>query len=78
MFAQALLGKVPLARLIRETLDSTKGNREQEEHFLQTLADHLSDKEAERVLRTVIDWGRYAEIFAFDVTTGILSLENPN
>lgn len=78
MFAQALLGKVPLARLIRETLDSTKGNREEEEHFLQTLSDHLSDKEAERVLRTVIDWGRYAEIFAFDVTTGILSLENPN
>ena len=29
------------------------------------------------VLKTMIDWGRYAEIFAYDVKTGILSLENP-
>jgi NitT/TauT family transport system ATP-binding protein len=25
----------------------------------------------------MIDWGRYAEIFAYDFNTGILSLENP-
>jgi NitT/TauT family transport system ATP-binding protein len=29
------------------------------------------------VLATVIDWGRYAELFAYDYNTGILSLENP-
>ncbi len=78
MFAASLLNKVPLARLIRETLDTSKGHKEKEEQFLQTLSDYLSDKEAERVLRTMIDWGRYAEIFAFDVTSGTLSLENPN
>jgi NitT/TauT family transport system ATP-binding protein len=32
---------------------------------------------SKRVLRTMIDWGRYAELFAYDFKTGFLSLENP-
>ena len=51
--------------------------RSQEERFLSKLEDYLSEKEADRVLRTMIDWGWYAEIFAYDFNTGILSLENP-
>jgi NitT/TauT family transport system ATP-binding protein len=77
LFAQRLLEKVPLARYIRRVLDEKIGNRVSEERFLSKLEDYLSEKEAERVLRTMIDWGRYAEIFAYDFNTGILSLENP-
>jgi NitT/TauT family transport system ATP-binding protein len=77
LFAQHLLEKVPLARYIRRVLDEKTGNRVSEERFLSKLEDYLSDKEAERVLRTMIDWGRYAELFSYDFNTGILSLENP-
>jgi NitT/TauT family transport system ATP-binding protein len=77
LFAQRLLEKVPLARYIRRVLDEKAGHRVSEERFLSKLEDYLSDKEADRVLRTMIDWGRYAEIFAYDFNTGILSLENP-
>jgi NitT/TauT family transport system ATP-binding protein len=77
LFAQRLLEKVPLARYIRRVLDEKTGHRVSEERFLSKLEDYLSEKEAERVLRTMIDWGRYAEIFAYDFNTGILSLENP-
>ena len=77
LFAQSLLEKVPLARYIRRILDEKQGHRVSEERFLSKLEDYLSEKEAERVLRTMIDWGRYAEIFAYDFNTGILSLENP-
>lgn len=77
LFAQRLLEKVPLARYIRRVLDEKTGHRVSEERFLSKLEDYLSDKEAERVLKTMIDWGRYAEIFAYDFNTGILSLENP-
>lgn len=77
LFAQRLLEKVPLARYIRRVLDEKTGNRVSEERFLSKLEDYLSDKEAERVLKTMIDWGRYAEIFAYDFNTGFLSLENP-
>jgi NitT/TauT family transport system ATP-binding protein len=77
LFAQRLLEKVPLARYIRRILDEKVGHRVSEERFLSKLEDYLSEKEAERVLRTMIDWGRYAEIFAYDFKTGFLSLENP-
>lgn len=77
LFAQRLLDKVPLARYIRRVLDEKVGHRVSEERFLSKLEDYLSEKEADRVLRTMIDWGRYAEIFAYDFNTGILSLENP-
>ena len=77
LFARSLLEKVPLARYIRRVLDEKSGHRVSEERFLSKLEDYLSEREAERVLRTMIDWGRYAEIFAYDFNTGILSLENP-
>lgn len=77
LFAQRLLEKVPLARYIRRVLDEKVGHRVSEERFLSKLEDFLSEKEADRVLHTMIDWGRYAEIFAYDFNTGMLSLENP-
>lgn len=77
IFAGLLLEKIPLARYIRRVLDEKVGHKVSEERFLSKLEDYLSEKEAERVLRTMIDWGRYAEIFAYDFNTGNLSLENP-
>lgn len=78
LFAKQLLDRVPLAHQIRRVLDERHNHRASEERFLSKLEDYLSEKEAERVLRTVIDWGRYAEIFAYDFNTGVLSLENPD
>ena len=77
IFATCLLEKVPLARYIRRVLDEKPRHRVSEERFLSKLEDYLSEKETERVLRTMIDWGRYAELFAYDFNTGTLSLENP-
>ena len=76
-FAEQLLEHIPLARYIRRVLDEKSRHRVSEERFLSKLEDYFSEKEAERVLRTMIDWGRYAEIFAYDFNTGTLSLENP-
>jgi NitT/TauT family transport system ATP-binding protein len=77
LFAERLLEKIPLARYIRRILNEKSGHRVSEERFLSKLEDFLSEKEAERVLRTMIAWGRYAELFAYDFNSGILSLENP-
>jgi len=77
IFATHLINHVPLARLIRRVLDERPTHRASEERFLNELEDYLSDEAAEEVLATVIDWGRYAELFAYDYNTGTLSLENP-
>lgn len=77
LFAGHLLAHVPLAQFIRQTLDQREAHVANEEHFLDILKQHLSAKVAEDVLTTVIDWGRYAEIFSYDYNAGVLSLENP-
>lgn len=77
LFAAHLVRYVPLARHIRRVLDERPGHRASEDRFLRELEDHLSEEAAEEVLEVVIDWGRYAELFAYDYNSGVLSLENP-
>ena len=77
VFAYQLIQHVPLAKHIRTILDTKSEHRENEDVFLSVLRTKLSDDESERVLKVIIDWGRYAEIFAYDYDSGDLSLENP-
>jgi NitT/TauT family transport system ATP-binding protein len=37
----------------------------------------MSEENADRTLRAVISWARYAEVFAYDEDSGVFSLENP-
>ncbi len=78
IFLQHLKKYVPLARYIYEQLNRHPRHRALEENFLSLLEDYLTEKEAARVLSTAIEWGRYAELFAYDYNAGVLSLENPN
>jgi NitT/TauT family transport system ATP-binding protein len=78
IFSIHLKKYVPLARYIYDQLVRHPRHRALEENFLSLLEDYLSESEAERVLSTVIEWGRYAELFAYDYNSGVLSLENPN
>ncbi|HUZ72942.1 MAG TPA: nitrate/sulfonate/bicarbonate ABC transporter ATP-binding protein [Stellaceae bacterium] len=77
IFAVHILRSVPLIAHIRKVLDERPGHSAPEGRFLAELEDHLSEDEAQRVIETVINWGRYAELFAYDYDSGILSLENP-
>lgn len=78
IFSIQLKKYVPLARYIYDQLIRHPRHRALEEIFLSLLEDYLSESEADRVLRTVIEWGRYAELFAYDYNSGVLSLENPH
>src|ERR1700680_2342353 len=75
IFAEAVLKHVPLAAHIRRVLDERPGHRAPAARFLREIEDYLSEEEAARVLDTVINWGRHAEIFAYDYDTEVLSLE---
>lgn len=77
IFAEHVIRHVALAAHIRHIIDERPGNRAPEERFLRELEDFFSEEEAERVLRVAIEWGRYAEHFAYEEGSGILSLENP-
>ncbi len=67
----------PLATHIKVVLDDRPTHRAKAVRFLEELEDHMSDEYADRTLKAVITWGRYGEIFAYDETTEMFSLENP-
>ncbi len=77
VFGEHLLHRVPLAAHIRRVLDERANARAPRSRFLREMEDFLTEDEAERVLDVIIDWGRYAEIFAFDTHADRFSLENP-
>ena len=77
IFSATLKKYVPLARYIYDQLIRHPRHRALEENFLSLLEDYLTEQEADRVLQTVIEWGRYAELFAYDYNAGLLTLENP-
>jgi NitT/TauT family transport system ATP-binding protein len=77
IYAEHLMRYVPLLARIRQVLDTDLKHKINKELFLDELERTLSEQAAEEVLEVAIDWGRYAEIFAYDYNTGNLSLENP-
>lgn len=76
LFASLVTKHIPLAKHIQKQLHVTTGHRISEDVFMKELSQYFTEQEAEKVLETVIDWGRYAEIFAYDYNTGLLSLED--
>jgi NitT/TauT family transport system ATP-binding protein len=65
---------VPLAAHIRRVLLERENHLAPRVRFESELEDHLSPSDAEQTLRTVIGWGRYAELFTYDDTTRTFSL----
>jgi NitT/TauT family transport system ATP-binding protein len=76
LFAAALTAYVPLARMIRQVLDERWNHRASAVRFRDELEDHMSPDYAEDTLRTVIAWGRYAELFSYDEEAEQFSLED--
>jgi NitT/TauT family transport system ATP-binding protein len=77
LFKQHLLTYVPLAGHIKHVLDERATHRAPASRFRDELEDHMSDEDAEKTLRAVISWARYAEAFAYDEDSGVFSLDNP-
>jgi NitT/TauT family transport system ATP-binding protein len=75
VFREQLVANVPLVGHIRRVLDTRPDHQAPEERFMGELEDYMRTEDAEAVLATAIDWGRYAELFAYDYNAGVLSLE---
>jgi NitT/TauT family transport system ATP-binding protein len=77
IYEESLMQYVPVMRFIRETIDNDSDQSVNENFFIKRLEKHFSEQAAEEVMKVAIDWGRYAEIFAYDYNSGYLSLDNP-
>jgi NitT/TauT family transport system ATP-binding protein len=77
IFSRHLLTYVPLAAHIRRVLDERASHSARKSRFIDELEDFMSEEAADRTLRAVVRWARYAEAFAYDDENAMFSLENP-
>jgi NitT/TauT family transport system ATP-binding protein len=77
LFARHLCTYVSLAGHIRRVLDERASHSAPKSRFFDELEDYMAEEAAEQTLRTIISWGRYAEVFAYDDHRQVFSLENP-
>jgi NitT/TauT family transport system ATP-binding protein len=73
IFREALLANVPILQQIDSALQNKKDGTMLLDFFHDLLDEHFTDDEVLKQLDTVIQWGRYAELFDYDSVTGRLS-----
>jgi NitT/TauT family transport system ATP-binding protein len=78
LFREQVLRNVELVRQIVRDLQASPEHSMKEDALLEQLQQYFSEPEARRQLDTAIDWGRYAELFAYDDDSGELYLEEEN
>lgn len=76
IFRTTALENIQLISQIVKTLRSVSKHRISEDFFIEILKNHFTEDEAWMQLEIAIDWGRYAELFAYDYDTGELYLES--
>lgn len=76
-FRRTLETHVRLARHIRTVLDERPTHQAPARRFRDELEDHMSPDFADVTLKAVTEWGRYAELFAYDDDEDRFSLDNP-
>jgi NitT/TauT family transport system ATP-binding protein len=77
LFARLIVEHVPIIGLIRRVLDERPSHRAPVARFRNELEDYMSEDYADETLDTVVSWGRFAELFAYDEASETFSLENP-
>jgi len=76
VFREQAVEHVQLIRRILDSLKKSGNGRLRWETIDRELQQYFSEDEAERQLDTATDWGRYAELFAYDDQEGMFYLEN--
>ncbi len=75
IFREQSLRYVPFMERILWVLQSKRNGQMPREFFLEILQKNLGREEADAQLDTLISWGRYAELFAYDEDSKLLYLE---
>ena len=65
IFREQLLDRIPLIQTVLAMCESKRDGRISKEFVLDILDEHFSATEAERQFDTLVDWGRYAQLFDY-------------
>jgi len=72
------LTQLPIFRAVVDALQRSEDRRADQDAFLEIFALYLPAEDSEALLKTVIDWGRYAELIGYNVEDQELYLDQPS
>jgi NitT/TauT family transport system ATP-binding protein len=75
LFRDHLQSYIPLAARVRSVLDERRDHIAPMSRFRDEIEDYMPEGLAEETMKTIISWGRYAELFAYNEQTGKFYLE---
>jgi NitT/TauT family transport system ATP-binding protein len=78
LFRHIAMEQISLLRYIVRELETSPTHTLESERVLDDLEHSFSSEEARRQFETVVDWGRYAELFTYDDNAGELTLNEEN
>jgi NitT/TauT family transport system ATP-binding protein len=65
IFREQVLDRIPLMQALLAMCESKRDGRVSKEFVLDILDEHFSAAETERQFETLVDWGRYAQLFDY-------------
>lgn len=77
IFRQQVMAHVPMMNTIVQTLRVKRNGAMRGEFFTDLLDEHFPPEEARRQFQTLVDWGRYAELFDYNAPEDLLRLPEP-
>ena len=69
IFRSHVLARVRILATVVKTLAAKDNKSMRSDFFLDLLEEHYSVQEAQRQFETIVDWGRYAELFEYDASS---------
>jgi NitT/TauT family transport system ATP-binding protein len=75
IFRRAALQHISLIRFIMRELETSPSHTADAEDILDELRHSFTGEEAQRQFETAVEWGRYAEAFTYDDTSGEIRLD---
>lgn len=75
IFRRAALQHISLIRFIMRELETSPSHTADAEDILDELRHSFTGEEAQRQFDTAVEWGRYAEAFTYDDTSGEIRLD---
>jgi NitT/TauT family transport system ATP-binding protein len=66
IFREQLLKHVPFVSTVMQAIAQSKDGSMRKDFLVDILDEHFSESEAEKQFQTLVDWGRYAQLFEYD------------
>ncbi len=74
IFRKQALEHAPLLATMQRALEQSRNGRLRDEFFMSILEENFSDEEAREQFDTAVNWGRYANLFEYDINAQELRL----